>query len=98
MFCPTAVDEFFVKKLSNLDLNFNKGGSGAGYQDRVSFEERVREAEDTKTRYPNKIPLVIEKHRSERSLPDIDKVWIGLCIMPGLIVTDCRSSGWSPTR
>ena len=74
MFCPTAVDEFFVKKLSNLDLNFNKGGSEGGYQDRVSFEERVREAEDTKTRYPNKIPLVIEKHKSEKSLPDIDKV------------------------
>ena len=74
MFCPTAVDEFFVKKLSSLDLNFNKTPAPGGYQDRISFEDRVKEAEDTRTRYPNKIPLVIEKHRSERSLQEIDKV------------------------
>ena len=73
MFCPTAIDEFFDKKFSQLDLNFNKG-SHLTYQDRVSFEDRVKEAEDTRTRYPNKVPLVIERHKSERNLPEIDKV------------------------
>ena len=74
MFCPTAVDEFFVKKLSNFDFNQNKNKSSYCYQDKVSFQDRVKEAEETRSRYPNKVPLVIEKHRSERNLPDIDKV------------------------
>ena len=71
MFCPTAVDAYFGKKLSHLDLTFNKTSS---YQERVSFEERVKEAEDTRSRYPNKIPLVIEKHKADKYLQDIDKV------------------------
>ena len=71
MFCPTAVDAYFGKKLSHLDLTFSKTSS---YQERVSFEERVQEAEDTRSRYPNKIPLVIEKHKADKYLQDIDKV------------------------
>ena len=71
MFCPTAVDAYFGKKLSHLDLTFSKTSS---YQERVSFEERVKEAEDTRSRYPNKIPLVIEKHKADKYLQDIDKV------------------------
>ena len=76
MFCPTAIDEFFEKKFSNLDLNYNKK-SPLNYRDRVQLEDRVREAEDTRARYPNKVPLVIERHRSEKYLPDIDKVTQG---------------------
>ena len=73
MFCPTAIDEFFEKKFSQLDMNFNKK-TQLTYRDRVSFEDRVKEAEDTRSRYPNKVPLVIERHRSEKYLPAIDKV------------------------
>ena len=76
MFCPTAIDEFFEKKFSQLDLNFNKK-TQLTYKDRVSFEDRVKEAEDSKSRYPNKVPLVIERHKSEKYLPDMDKVNIG---------------------
>ena len=65
------MDAYFGKKLSHLDLTFNKTSS---YQERVSFEERVKEAEDTRSRYPNKIPLVIEKHKADKYLQDIDKV------------------------
>ena len=72
--CPTAVDEYFSRKISNLDLNFNKSDGSLRYQQRVSFQERVKEAEDTKKRYPNKVPLVIEKHKSDKTLPHIDKV------------------------
>ena len=73
MFCPTAIDEFFEKKFSQLDLNFNKR-TQLTYKDRVSFEDRVKEAEDSKSRYPNKVPLVIERHKSEKYLPEMDKV------------------------
>ena len=73
MFCPTAIDEFFEKKFSQLDLNFNKR-TQLTYKDRVSFEDRVKEAEDTKSRYPNKVPLIIERHKSEKYLPEMDKV------------------------
>ena len=77
MFCPTAIDEFFEKKFSQLDINFNKK-TQLTYRDRVSFEDRVKEAEDTRSRYPNKVPLVIERHKSEKYLPAIDKVNIRL--------------------
>ena len=73
---PAKIDEFFEKKFSNLDLNYNKKGP-LNYRDRVQLEDRVREAEDTRARYPNKVPLVIERHRSEKYLPDIDKVTQG---------------------
>lgn len=76
MFCPTAIDEFFEKKFSQLDINFNKKAQ-LTYRDRVSFEDRVKEAEDTRSRYPNKVPLVIERHKSEKYLPAIDKIkWL----------------------
>ena len=74
--CPTAVDEYFSRRISNLDFNFNKSEESQRYQDRVSFQERVKEAQDTKSRYPNKVPLVIEKHKSDKTLPHIDKVRI----------------------
>ena len=35
MFCPTAVDEFFVKKMSHFDLKYMKKGADpfcGGYQ------------------------------------------------------------------
>jgi len=68
MFCPSAVDEFFVKKIESPLY---------GYQDKVSFEDRLKEAEYTRNRYPTKVPLVIERHRSEKNLPNIDKIkWL----------------------
>ena len=103
MFCPTAVDAYFGKKLSHLDLTFNKTSS---YQERVSFEERVKEAEDTRSRYPNKIPLVIEKHKADKYLQDIDKVatirpvqlyFLGFS-QSTINIRVSRSSGWCLTR
>ena len=73
MFCPTAVDEFFEKKFSQLDINFNKK-SHLTFKDRVSFEDRVKAAEDSRSRFPNKVPLIIERHKSEKYLPELDKV------------------------
>ena len=75
MFCPTAVDAFFIQKFSHLELGVRWSHSNSsGYQERVSQEEREKDAVETKRRYPTKIPLVIERHYSERNLPEIDKV------------------------
>ena len=75
MFCPTAVDAFFQEKFSQLDLSLSRSHiNTSGYQDRVSQEDREKEAVETKKRYPTKIPLVIERHHSERNLQEIDKV------------------------
>ena len=78
MFCPTAVDAFFQGKFSHLDLSLSRSQklNRSGYQSRVSQEQREKEAGETKRRYPTKIPLVIERHHSERNLPEIDKVSI----------------------
>lgn len=80
MFCPTALDEFFIQKLSSLDLSINKGSLSKGslnesrFQDRITFKERLKEAEEAKRRYPSKIPVVIEMHKTEKTLQEIDKV------------------------
>ena len=75
MFCPTAVDAFFVQKFSQLELGLSRSQiNTSGYQGRVGQEEREKEAVETKKRYPTKIPLVIERHHSERNLQEIDKV------------------------
>ena len=75
MFCPTALDEFFMQKLSSLDLNLHKRNlNESRFQERISFGERYKEAEEVKRRYPTKIPVVIERHKTEKNLQEIDKV------------------------
>ena len=49
MFCPTAVDQFFVTKLSQMDLNMNTKNKNS-YKQRVGLEERVKDAEESKKR------------------------------------------------
>ena len=43
------------------------------FKDRVSFEERKKEAEKKRTQYPTLIPLIIEKHK-KASLPTLEKI------------------------
>ena len=74
MFCPTAVDQFFVNKLSKLDINHNRKNT---YKEGVSLEQRRMEAKDSRIRYPTKIPLVVERSRSEKQLSSMDKMkWL----------------------
>ena len=35
---------------------------------------RKQEAEKTLTKYPSKLPIVVERYRGEKSIPQIDKV------------------------
>ena len=75
MFCPTAVDDFFIQKLSSLDINLSKRSlNESTFKDQVTFGERFKETEEAKRRYPTKVPIVIEKHNTEKNLQDIDKV------------------------
>ena len=75
MICPTAVDAFFLEKFSQLELSLSRSWiNSSGYQQRVSQQEREKEAVETRRRYPTKVPLVIERHHSERNLQEIDKV------------------------
>ena len=50
MFCPTAVDQFFVTKLSQMNLNMNTKNKN-GYKQRVGLEERIKDAEESRKRY-----------------------------------------------
>merc|ERR1712129_84581 len=76
MFCPTAVDQFFVTQLSKLDLNQNHKNNNT-YKQGVSLEQRKVEATDSRIRYPTKIPLAVKKNHREKSLAPIDKMkWL----------------------
>ena len=50
MFCPTAVDQFFVTQLSKLDKNQNHKNNNT-YKQGVSLEQRKVEAKDSRIRY-----------------------------------------------
>merc|ERR1719186_2256116 len=59
---------------SKLDSNHNTRQS---FKQRMNFQERLKEATDTKKRYPTKVPLVVERYRREKYIGEIDKVkWL----------------------
>merc|ERR1719189_1900308 len=64
-----------IKELvSKLDMNKDKD---IPFRQKVSFEQRKVEAKDSRTRYPTKIPIVIEKSMSEKKIGRIDKLkWL----------------------
>jgi GABA(A) receptor-associated protein len=37
------------------------------------FEKRIVESKRIKIKYPDKIPVIIEKNKTEKDIPDIDK-------------------------
>eukprot|EP00092_Neocalanus_flemingeri_P099904 GFUD01127520.1.p1 GENE.GFUD01127520.1~~GFUD01127520.1.p1 ORF type:complete len:165 (+),score=36.54 GFUD01127520.1:66-497(+) len=76
MLCPTAVDHFFMTKLSQMEINMSKRNKKS-YRQRLELEDRRKECAESRMRYPTKILLVIEKHRAEKSLEEIDKIkWL----------------------
>lgn len=38
-----------------------------------AFEKRIVESKRIKIKYPDKIPVIIEKNKTEKDIPDIDK-------------------------
>lgn len=44
------------------------------FKNKYSFEDRKKEFEKIKEKYPDRIPIIVEKNRSSKNnLPDIDK-------------------------
>jgi GABA(A) receptor-associated protein len=43
------------------------------YKTKKTTEERTEEARKMKERYPNSIPIIVEKGKRDKTLPDIDK-------------------------
>ncbi|XP_053154770.1 microtubule-associated proteins 1A/1B light chain 3C-like [Hemicordylus capensis] len=43
------------------------------FKQRKSLATRMREADDIQNRYPNKIPVVVERYRKEKTLPLMDR-------------------------
>ncbi|KAJ6652979.1 hypothetical protein lerEdw1_010248 [Lerista edwardsae] len=41
------------------------------FKQRKSLAARMREANEIRGKYPNKIPVVVERYRKEKSLPDL---------------------------
>ena len=46
---------------------------GNDYKSKVPFEVRKQESEKIKEQYPDRLPVVVEKNVSCKTLPDIDK-------------------------
>ena len=44
-----------------------------GFLNSYSFEERVKESSNIRKRYPNRIPVIIEKSEKSGDISDIDK-------------------------
>lgn len=50
-----------------------KAQSGKPFKQRRSFEERKREVDKISSKFPGKIPVVVERYQREMSLPAMDK-------------------------
>ena len=44
------------------------------FKQRKNLATRMREATDIRAKYPNKIPVVVERYRKEKSLPRLDRI------------------------
>ncbi|KAM3848703.1 microtubule-associated protein 1 light chain 3 alpha-like [Vipera latastei] len=44
------------------------------FKERKSFATRMNETTEIRGKYPNKIPVVVERYRKEKSLPQLDRI------------------------
>ena len=45
----------------------------ASYKESKSLVTRIREAHDITSKYPSRVPIIVEKARQAKDIPDIDK-------------------------
>uniref|UniRef100_A0A6M2DV44 Putative microtubule-associated anchor protein involved in autophagy and membrane trafficking n=1 Tax=Xenopsylla cheopis TaxID=163159 RepID=A0A6M2DV44_XENCH len=61
---------FQTKQVIKHDMNCNVPGK---FKHQKSFETRKDEAYLIRTKYPNKIPIIVERYTKEQNLPLIDR-------------------------
>ncbi|XP_070592175.1 microtubule-associated proteins 1A/1B light chain 3A-like [Erythrolamprus reginae] len=44
------------------------------FKERKSFATRINETTEIRGKYPNKIPVVVERYRKEKTLPQLDRI------------------------
>ena len=64
---------FQIYNISNFKMiTFQK--ECESFKDRNSLTERISAADSIKSKFPNKVPVIVEKFKKEKSLQSIDKV------------------------
>ena len=57
------------------------------FKDKTSFDERIAQSNNIKQKYPDKIPIIIERSKRDRKLLDLDK--IKYLVPNNITVMDC---------
>ena len=58
------------------------------FKNRKNFEDRARDSAAIRDQHPNKVPVIVERSSSEKSLPILDKVSLARARLdPDLILT-----------
>ena len=70
------IDRILDKKTSGYrGLNdANSNIPNQTFKERKSMAERKADVEAIRLKFPNKVPIIVERYKSEKSLPVIDKV------------------------
>lgn len=48
-------------------------GPQQAFKQRTSLESRLAEVNNIKTKFPRKVPVIVERHKQEKDLPYLDK-------------------------
>ena len=57
------------------------------FKDKTSFDERIAQSNNIKYKYPDKIPIIIERSKKDNKLMDLDK--IKYLVPNNITVMDC---------
>lgn len=66
------ISGFIGGKLPN-DSILNTSMGNELFKNKYSFEDRKKEFDKIKEKYPDRIPVIVEKSKNCKTLPDIDK-------------------------
>lgn len=58
--------------MSSVDSKNNSNGN-LPFKTRKTIEERMEEVKGIRSKFPNKIPVIVERFSKEKSLPQLDK-------------------------
>ena len=58
----------------NINDDANANAPNKTFKERRSLAERKADVESIKSKFPNKVPIIVERYKNEKNLPVIDKV------------------------